>query len=88
LLVNNAIVVPSVCDACGAAFVFTLKGESVLTASASDRSGQIQCYCANCADRLWIPTLAGCALRHYSMDWAIPLRRSRNAQVRDPLATP
>jgi hypothetical protein len=68
LLVNHAEVVPSVCDGCGDALVFSPKGESILIAGPCAPGSPIHYYCANCGNRLWIPTLSGRALKRYSID--------------------
>jgi len=81
LLVNNAEVVPSVCNACAGALVFSPKGESILIAGPNALDGQIHYYCAKCGDQLWIPTLSGRALKRYSRDWAIPLRPAPRAPL-------
>jgi hypothetical protein len=76
LLVNNAEVVPSVCNACSGALVFSPRGDSILIARPSAPGGDIHYYCAKCGARRRLPTLSGRALGRYSTDWAIPLRPS------------
>jgi hypothetical protein len=81
LLVNNAEVVPSVCNACAGALVFSPKGESILIARPSAPGDEIHYYCAKCGARRWMPTLAGRGLGRYSTDWAIPLRPAPRATL-------
>lgn len=87
LLVNRADVVPSVCEACGAALVPGPCGESILVAGPCALDNRIHTYCAECGDRIWIPTLAGRAFRRYAIDWAVPLRApSRTVSEEAPVA--
>ena len=74
LLVNRADVVPSVCEACGAALVPGPGGEAILVVGPCAPDNHIHTYCADCGDRLWVPTLAGRAFQRYALDWAVPLR--------------
>ncbi len=76
LLVNTAEIVESICAACGARLASDPKGESILVAASSGNGNRHQCYCADCSDERWVPTLAGRALNRYALDWAMPLRQS------------
>lgn len=67
------------CDfaVCGGGFVSTAAGERLILASVTEAA----CYlvCANCGDQIMSHVHSDEAAKRYVLDWAIPLKKQRNA---------